>query len=499
MPRLHSGQRRVSDDADRFNVLRCGRRFGKTFHGQHEALDAFISGRLVGWFAPTYKILNDAWDQIVRRCNGAAKIIKSERQIRLGDGVIEFWSLDNNPDAGRSRRYHLAIVDEAGLVPGLLDFWRLSLRPTLVDFQGIAWFYGTPKPAFPDFNRLFDKGKVGEPGWRAWQCKTEDNPHIPKAEIEAARRDMPEWQFRQEFEGEPAPGMTGFFDEATIRNLIEQQRSQMPHVAIGDLKMPRGHHGEIEMWLAHKNPRGLVFEDSPHGELRLWCDLVGGDPSREFAYCIGVDLAAGVGASNTVFQVYNTDTRTKVAEFASPITPPDEAARKCAALGLWFRGRDTAARVYFEANGPGELFHRTIVKCGYPNLFKPASHEQAAMTGGAGWRSTPQSKETLLADYRSGLYSGRIINLSERALYETLTYHYDKSGRLVSTTTDADPTDDIARSPHGDRVIADALAFHMLMRAVTVAPVEVKPAAGTVAARVFEHREKERKSKRLRF
>ncbi|MBK9276479.1 MAG: hypothetical protein IPM49_18345 [Flavobacteriales bacterium] len=35
-------------------------------------------------------------------------------------GVLEFWSLDN-PQAGRSRKYKLVIVDEAAFVPLMMD------------------------------------------------------------------------------------------------------------------------------------------------------------------------------------------------------------------------------------------------------------------------------------------------------------------------------------------------------------------------------------------
>jgi hypothetical protein len=95
-------------------------------------------------------------------------------------------------------------VDEAGIVRGLTGIWQQALRPTLVDYRGHAWFYGTPKGRSHDFSVLFGKGESGDQDWLSFRAPTKDNPYIPEDEIEAARRDMPPEAFAQEFEGIPA-------------------------------------------------------------------------------------------------------------------------------------------------------------------------------------------------------------------------------------------------------------------------------------------------------
>ena len=47
---LHPGQTKVLEEAGRFNVLECGRRFGKTHLGIQLAIDRAIDGGEVGWF-----------------------------------------------------------------------------------------------------------------------------------------------------------------------------------------------------------------------------------------------------------------------------------------------------------------------------------------------------------------------------------------------------------------------------------------------------------------
>lgn len=204
MKRPHSGQRRVISEAARFNVLECGRRFGKTTLGEQLLIDPALRGHPVAWFAPTYKLLSEVWRE-VRAIVAPMKPTVSQQERRLEfftGGVIDFWSLDQ-PDAARGRKYKRVVIDEAGIIRDLEAGWQEAIRPTLADLKGDAWFLGTPKGR-NFFHRLFARGESGEPGWRSWRLPTTANPTIDPAEIEAARRDMPPAAFNQEFLGIPA-------------------------------------------------------------------------------------------------------------------------------------------------------------------------------------------------------------------------------------------------------------------------------------------------------
>jgi len=217
-PELHAGQRLVYENQSRFNVLACGRRWGKTLYACSAIAGegAGIDGQRWGWFAPTYKILADAWHQtkyLLRPC--IERLSESERIIRFIDGgSIEFWSMVDD-DAGRSRKYHGVVIDEAGLVADLESRWHESIRPTLVDYRGKAWLCGTPKGR----NFFWQAYTYGQdplkPDWASWQMPTSSNPFIDPEEIEAARQ-MPDRSFRQEFLAE-------FIDEAggVFRGVLE--------------------------------------------------------------------------------------------------------------------------------------------------------------------------------------------------------------------------------------------------------------------------------------
>jgi len=62
--RPHAAQQKVIDEAKRFSVLSCGRRWGKTALGIHQLIRAALDGEPVGWFAPSYKMLAEAWREV---------------------------------------------------------------------------------------------------------------------------------------------------------------------------------------------------------------------------------------------------------------------------------------------------------------------------------------------------------------------------------------------------------------------------------------------------
>ena len=229
---LHDGQLRVLREAGRFNVLECGRRFGKTHLGVQLAIDVAIDGGEVGWFAPTYRYLADPWRAVEKALGPAiVKVDRVEKRLDLiSGGSIDFWSLDS-VDAGRGRRYDRVIIDEAGIVRDLGPAWQETIRATLADKQGDAWFLGTPKGR-NFFHRCFERGQIADGGWKSWRLPTTTNPTIRDEEIEAARRELPKQVFEQEFLGIPADDGGNPFGLDAIERCIAEKSSNPPK-AIG--------------------------------------------------------------------------------------------------------------------------------------------------------------------------------------------------------------------------------------------------------------------------
>jgi phage FluMu gp28-like protein len=198
----HVRQTEVIKAAKRFNVVDCGRRWGKTELGIYQIIkQAITTGTPCAWFAPSYKQLAPVWRDLQNRLT-PVQATTSQMEHRLGligGGSIEMWSLDS-PDAGRGRAYARVIIDEAALVANLKEAWEQSIRPMLTDYRGDAWFLSTPKGIASYFHDLYRRGSDPlDAEWASWQMPSSSNPFIPAGEIESARADMTDLAFAQEY------------------------------------------------------------------------------------------------------------------------------------------------------------------------------------------------------------------------------------------------------------------------------------------------------------
>lgn len=261
----HPGQRRVIDEARRFNVAACGRRFGKTTLGVNLAVETALKSEPAAWFAPEYKLLLEAWREAKSACSEIiSKTNEQEKRIELiTGGSIDFWNL--SPTAGRGRKYRRVIVDEAAMDPELEETWPRAIRPTLADYRGDAWFLSSPLGR-NYFRKLYRFGQSPDhPDWASWKLPTFDNPYIDPAEIEAAKADMTIEEWRQEFGAEfldvTSGSWFGRFSEADHVSEAAEYNPDLPVILGID---PGVHTGAV--WLqiverADARPEVHVFAD----------------------------------------------------------------------------------------------------------------------------------------------------------------------------------------------------------------------------------------------
>lgn len=174
-----------------------------------------LMGFPVGWFSPTYKMLSEVWRDMsnVLKPITARTNVQEHRLELVTGGVVDMWSLDA-PDSARGRKYKRVAVDEAAMVAGLEDAWQAAIRPTLTDYAGDAWFFSTPK-GYNFFRTIYERGQAGGE-WMSWKMPTSANPHIAASEIEAARRDLPERIFAQEYLAEFLQDGGGVFRKVRV-------------------------------------------------------------------------------------------------------------------------------------------------------------------------------------------------------------------------------------------------------------------------------------------
>jgi hypothetical protein len=164
-----------------------------------ESVNMLLSGKRVGWGAPTYKSLGEDWRELTDVL-APLSASKSEQEHRLEivtGGVVEMWSLDS-PDNIRGRKYHRFIFNECASVPKLREIFSKIVRPCLIDYVGDARFYGTPAGR-NDYHTLYTMGlDDSSQEWKSFHYTSYDNPYIAPSELEASQATMTEREYRQE-------------------------------------------------------------------------------------------------------------------------------------------------------------------------------------------------------------------------------------------------------------------------------------------------------------
>lgn len=212
LPKRIEWQNQVVKEAKRFNVVDIGRRAGKTTLGLDRCATRETLSYPVGWFSPSYKMLLEVWRDAMRIFRPITKrqSMQDHRLEFVTGGVLEFWSLDN-PDVARGRKYRRVIIDEAAMIPDLMDAWNYVLRPTLTDFGGDAYFLSTPKGR----NGFWQMWQWGQddlyPEWQSWKMPSYVNHKIAPAEFDAMRDTLPEMVYRQEILAEFLEGQGSVF------------------------------------------------------------------------------------------------------------------------------------------------------------------------------------------------------------------------------------------------------------------------------------------------
>lgn len=207
-PALHAGQREVAKHPARFKVLAAGRRWRKTSLGVQLCLSTSLGGGRTWWVAPSYPMAAIGWRMArhLARQIPLAEIREAEKLIVFPTrGELQVKSADN-PDSLRGSGLNGVVLDEAAYAQEAA--WKEALRPALSDRQGWALFISTPS-GLNWFHELYEQAATAD-GWACWQFPTWSNPHIAPEEIEAARRELGDVIFRQEYGAE-------FLEEARLR------------------------------------------------------------------------------------------------------------------------------------------------------------------------------------------------------------------------------------------------------------------------------------------
>lgn len=205
LPKFHKNQQAVLDHPARFKVLVAGRRWGKSWLARMICLDLAINhGKTVWWVSPTYNNVMTHWRATVNMV-GELPTYKNVQQKYLEfnykgkRGSLAFKSGDR-PDNLRGEGLDYVVLDEAAFIDS--DVWEAVIRPALSDKRGGALIISTPNGTSDWFHKAYLRGLDERDGdWQSFHFPTTANLAIPgiREEVEAAKRDLSDLKFRQEY------------------------------------------------------------------------------------------------------------------------------------------------------------------------------------------------------------------------------------------------------------------------------------------------------------
>lgn len=195
-------QQEVFKDLHRFKVVAAGRRCGKSRLSAVTLLIEALNcpeGSSVMYVAPTLgQARSIIWDLLH---DLGRPVIKSSHvnnlEITLINGRKILVRGADNPDSLRGVSLVYLVMDEVAFIKQ--DVWEKILRAALSDKKGRALFISTPSGR----NWFYDVFKLGQEGtdeeWKSWHFTTADNETIDPKEIEAAKRSLSSFAFKQEY------------------------------------------------------------------------------------------------------------------------------------------------------------------------------------------------------------------------------------------------------------------------------------------------------------
>jgi len=221
----HAGQMEILLNDARYRVVCCGRRWGKSLLASVEAVSTALVGGHVFVVGGDYNsasiIFELCWEFSIRL---APYVAQRKRQdppiIRFKHGGYVMARSAENVNQLVGRGLDLVIVDEAAKIHDAL-VWQQYLRPALSDTLGHALFISTPEGR-NWFWEMWLRGQHPDyPDYASWRFPSRTNPYLDPSELDAARSELPERVYRQEYEAEFLEDVGGVFshvrESATAR------------------------------------------------------------------------------------------------------------------------------------------------------------------------------------------------------------------------------------------------------------------------------------------
>ena len=223
-------QAKLHNDLDnhRFAVLNCHRRFGKTIliilHLMKKALTNDKKNPRYYLIGPTFvSIKRVCWDYLKQyaSCIPGTTFNETELRCDFATGARIQLLSSEDPDKIRGIYADGVCVDECSQMNPVL--WNEIIRPALSDRKGFCYFISTPAGMSNIFYDLYQHAQ-SDPTWLAYTAKASETGIIDQEELDAAKAQMGDAKFKQEFECDWIANIEGAVYGEIIKSLEEKKQ-----------------------------------------------------------------------------------------------------------------------------------------------------------------------------------------------------------------------------------------------------------------------------------
>lgn len=419
--------------------------------------------------------------------------------LDLGSSIV---GRSTTSKKGRGGARNAVLFDEAALIDVLEQLWTgygqsCASRGANSTPYGAGYFSKITR--MPSVQKIilpwWEHPKKGRDRYIETDPDTRDQFVCSPFYVDQCRRESPDpdrwWMARKSrrISQELDLDHTGSGELVFSYQTIARQLSMVPaHPEyIGELRW-HGEKGTRLPALKRGDVSLLDFEDTRKGRWELWLELFEDGlghwrPHQERTYVFGIDVAQGVGASESVISVYNVEEARKCAQFCSSATSPVSLAILACQAGYWFGGDKRYALIAHETNGYGKSFTKAMIRLGYPWLFQERMDEKKKKSKAPsyGWTSTRHAKRTLFDQLNDAMTRGEFENPSRKALDQAAEIVNYQGGGIGPAMLAVETEE--GRVLHADCVTADAVAWYAAQRLSFAKPKEGEPRRGSAAWR----------------
>ena len=200
-------QRDIFSNPTRFNVIRCGRRWGKTKGAfQRLMMRVMECDCQILWVDTTQANIDKYFNEHLHP-NLPKELYhwnKQQKVLTFKDmnALVHFGSAER-PENLEGFSYHEVFLNEAGIIlkGGSGErLWFNTIRPMTIDYSAIVWPIGTPK-GIGLFKEMSEWGRSDDPKYKDWRDvhrTTYDNPLILDSEVDKLVEETHQTTVRQE-------------------------------------------------------------------------------------------------------------------------------------------------------------------------------------------------------------------------------------------------------------------------------------------------------------